>query len=103
MDQTGHSPRRQLRRLLRQPVVADLTARNPRGHLSQRLRALVAMIDFDLAAPGSRVGDLAWSAIHCAPLFDPQHHPRHGPDPPSPGAACAYWPTSTALETWERS
>src|SRR5262249_55915274 len=43
---------------------------------------LVAMIDFDLAAPGSRVWDLAWSTINWIPLFDPQDHPRQSPDPP---------------------
>jgi hypothetical protein len=43
---------------------------------------LVAMIDFDLAAPGSRVWDLAWSTINWIPLFDPQDHPRQRPDPP---------------------
>ena len=43
---------------------------------------LVAMIDFDLAAPGSRVWDLAWSAINWIPLFDPQDNPRQRRDPP---------------------
>lgn len=43
---------------------------------------LMAMIDFDLAAPSSRVWDLAWSAINWIPLFDPQDHPRQRPDPP---------------------
>lgn len=32
---------------------------------------LVAMIDFDLCAPGSRAWDLAWTAITWVPLFDP--------------------------------
>jgi len=42
---------------------------------------LVAMIDFDLVAPGSRVWDLAWAAVNWIPLFDPSDHPRHRPEP----------------------
>lgn len=43
---------------------------------------IAAMIDFDLCAPGTRVWDLAWTAINWVPLFDPMDHPRQRPDPP---------------------
>ena len=42
---------------------------------------LVAMIDFDLVAPGSRAWDLAWTAVNWIPLFDPSDHPRTRSEP----------------------
>jgi Phosphotransferase enzyme family len=50
-----------------------------------RDHSLVAMIDFDLSAPGSRTWDLAWTAINWVPLFHPSDHPRQRPDPPESG------------------
>ncbi len=46
-----------------------------------RAGQLVAMIDFDLVAPGSRAWDLAWSAVNWIPLFDPSDHLKPRPEP----------------------